>query len=125
MLRPRQFGSEGYPLSEQPKTLFEARTGEPSNIYDKALLELVSQDEHQPMKVLNDLGNPSSSADAIGFLVAGDLRQSDVFTHIPKSIIRIAQAGHANIVGQGGAVITQKLCPGERLRHPCAIPRGG
>jgi hypothetical protein len=47
-----------------------------------------------------------------------------VFTHIPTSIIRIAQAGHAIIVGLGGAVLTQTLCPGERLRHPCAIPRG-
>ena len=76
------------------------------------------------MKVLSDLGNPSSSADAIGCLVPGDLRQRDGFTHIPKSIIRIAQAGHAIIVGLGGAVLTQTLCPGERRRHPCAIPRG-
>jgi hypothetical protein len=76
------------------------------------------------MKVLSDLGNPSSSADAIGCLVPGDLRQRDGFTHIPKSIIRLAQAGHAIIVGLGGAVLTQTLCPGERRRHPCAIPRG-
>jgi hypothetical protein len=76
------------------------------------------------MRVLSDLGTPSSSADAIGLLVPGDLRQNDVFAPIPKSIIRIAQAGDAIIVGQGGAVSTQTLCPGERRRHPCAIPRG-
>ena len=76
------------------------------------------------MKTLSDLGTPSSSADAIGLLVPGDLRQSHVFTPIPTSIIRIAQAGHAIIVGQDGAVITRTLCPGERQRHPCAIPRG-
>ena len=52
------------------------------------------------MKVLSDLDNPSSSADALGCLVPGDFRQSDVFTHIPKSIIRIAQAGHAIIAGR-------------------------
>jgi hypothetical protein len=34
MLRPRQFGSEDHPLSEQPNTLFEARTGETWSIYD-------------------------------------------------------------------------------------------
>jgi hypothetical protein len=124
MRRPRRFGCEGYPLSEQPKTWFEARTGETWNIYDKALLELVSQDDHLSLKVLSDLGDPSSWADAIGVLAPGHLRQRDVFTHIPKSIIRIARAGHAIIVGQGGAVIPQTLCPGERLRHPCAIPRG-
>jgi cytidylate kinase len=61
------------------------------------------------MKVLSDLGNPSSSADGIGFLVPGYLRQSEVFKHIPKYIIRIAQAGNAIIVGRGGAIITQTL----------------
>ena len=124
MYRPCRFGCEGYPLSEQLKTRFEARTGETWNINDKALLELVSQDEHLSMKVLIDLGNPSPSADAIGLLVPGDLRQRDVFTPIQKSIIRITEVDNAIIVGQGGAVITQKLCPGERLRHPCAIPHG-
>jgi cytidylate kinase len=105
----RRFGCEGYPLGEQLKTMLDASTGATWNIYDKALLELVSQDEHLSMKVLSDLGNPSSSADGIGFLVPGYLRQSEVFKHIPKHIIRIAQAGHAIIVGRGGAIITQTL----------------
>ena len=105
----RRFGCEGYPLCEQLKTRLEEHTGETWNIYDKALLELVSQDENLSMKVLSDLGNPSSSADSIGFLVPGYLRQSEVFKHIPKYILRIAQAGNAIIVGRGGAIITQKL----------------
>ena len=105
----RRFGCEGYPLSVHLKSLLEARTGETWNIYDKALLELVSQDEDLSMKVLSDLGNPSSSADSIGFLVPGYLRHSEVFKHIPKYILRIAQAGNAIIVGRGGAVITRKL----------------
>jgi cytidylate kinase len=105
----RRFGCEGYPLCEQLKTLLEERTRETWNIYDKALLELVSQDENLSMKVLSDLGNPSSSADSIGFLVPGYLRQSEVFKHIPKYILRIAQVGNAIIVGRGGAIITQKL----------------
>jgi hypothetical protein len=70
----RLFGCEGYPLSDQLKTPFEARTAETWNICDQALLELVSQGEYLWMKVLSDRGNPSSSADAIGFLVPGDLR---------------------------------------------------
>jgi cytidylate kinase len=105
----RRFGCEAYPLSEQLKTLLEARTGETWNIYDKALLELVSQDENLSMKVLSDLGNPSSSADFIGFLVPGYLRQNETFKHIPKYIIRIAQAGNAIIVGLGGALITRTM----------------
>jgi hypothetical protein len=123
-MRPRRFGCEGYPLSEQSRTLFEARTGETWNTYDTALLELFSQNEHLSMTVLSDLGNPSSPADAIGVPVPGYLRRSDALTHIPKSIIRIAQAGHALIVGQGGAVITQRLRPGEQRRHAGTTPRG-
>ena len=105
----RRFGCEGYPLCEQLKALLEARTGETWNIYDKALLELVSQDENLSMKVLNDLGNPSSSLDPIGFLLPGYVQHSEVFKHFPKYILRIARAGNAIIVGRGGAIITQKL----------------
>jgi hypothetical protein len=79
MRRPRRFGCEDYPPSGHLKTRFEARTGETWKIYDKAGLELVSQDEHLSRKVLSDLGNPSSSADAIGVLGPGDRRQRDVF----------------------------------------------
>jgi len=105
----RRFGCEGFPLSEQLKTLFEARTGETWNIYDKALLELVSQDENLSMQVLKDLGGPSSSLDPIGFLVPGYVQHSEVFKRLPKYIVRIAQAGNAIIVGRGGAIITRKL----------------
>jgi cytidylate kinase len=105
----RRFGCEGYPLSEHLKTLMEERTGETWNIYDKALLELVSQDENLSMQVLEDLGGPSSSLDFIGFLVPGYVQHSEVFKRIPKYILRIALAGNAIIVGRGGAVITQKL----------------
>jgi cytidylate kinase len=105
----RRFGCEGFPLGEQLKTLFEAHTGEIWNIYDKALLELVSQDENLSMKVLKDLGGPSSSVDPIGFLVPGYVQHSEVFKRIPKYIVRIAQAGNAIVIGRGGAIITQKL----------------
>ncbi|HEY3383935.1 MAG TPA: cytidylate kinase-like family protein [Vicinamibacterales bacterium] len=105
----RRFGCEGYPLSEQIKTLLEARTGETWIIYDKALLELVSQDENLSVQLLRDLGGPSRSLDTIGFLVPGYRPQDEVFRHIPKHIVRIAEAGNAIIVGQGGAIITQQL----------------
>lgn len=105
----RRFGCEAYPLSEHLKTLMEERTGETWNIYDKALLELVSQDENLSMRVLEDLGGPSSSLDSIGFLVPGYVQHSETFKRIPKYILRIALTGNAIIVGRGGAVITQKL----------------
>jgi cytidylate kinase len=105
----RRFGCEGFPVSEHLKALLEARTGETWNIYDKALLELVSQDENLSMKVLTDLGGPSRSIDSIGFLVPGYKPHSELFKRIPKYILRVAQAGNAIIVGRGGAIITHRL----------------
>jgi len=40
----RRFGCEAFPLCEQLKVLLDERTGESWNIYDKALIERVSQD---------------------------------------------------------------------------------
>jgi hypothetical protein len=105
----RRFGCEGFPLAEQIKSVFEARTGEVWTIYDKALLDLVSEHEQLAPKLFADLGGPSRSVDALGFLVAGYVPHSQLFKRIPKHIVRIAEAGHAIIVGRGGAIVTQKL----------------
>jgi hypothetical protein len=105
----RRFGCEGFPLAEQIKTMFEARTGEVWTIYDKALLDLVSEHEHLAPNLLADLGGPSRHADAVGFLVAGYVPQSQVFQRVRKHVLQIAEAGNAIVIGRGGAIITQKL----------------
>jgi cytidylate kinase len=105
----RRFGCEGFPLAERIKAAFEARSGEVWTIFDKALLDLVSEHEQVAPKVFADLGGPSRRADAIGFLVTGYVPHSQLFQRIPKHILRIAAVGNAIIVGRGGAIVTQKL----------------
>jgi hypothetical protein len=105
----RRFGCEAFPLCEELKNLLDERTGEPWTIFDKALIERVSQDEQLALSVLQDLGGRSRSIDSIGFLVPGYQPHSQLFQHIPKYVRSIAAAGHAIIVGRGGAVITHDL----------------
>jgi cytidylate kinase len=105
----RRFGCEAYPLSEHLKNLLDERTGETWTIFDKALLERVAQDEQLSMALLQDLGGPSRAIDSIGFLVPGYRPHSEVFRHIPKYILRIAEVGNAIIVGRGAAIVTHDL----------------
>jgi cytidylate kinase len=116
----RRFGCEAFPLCEQLKELLDLRTGETWNIYDKALIERVSEDEHLSLTVLQDLGGPSRSMDRIGYFVPGYQTQSEVFRHIPKYILKIAETGNAIVVGRGGAVITHGMpnCYHFRLDAP-------
>lgn len=105
----RRFGCEGFPLAERLKELLDAATGETWNIYDKALLERVSHDEHLSMTLLEGLGGPSRAIDSIGFLFSGHVGQDTVFRRIVKHLIAVAEAGRAIIVGRGGAILTQRL----------------
>jgi len=47
--------------------------------------------------------------DRIGFFVPGYQSQPEVFRHIPKYIVRIAEVGNAIIVGRGAPIITHDL----------------
>jgi cytidylate kinase len=105
----RRFGCEAFPLAERLKELLDAATGDTWNIFDKALLERVSHDEHVSMTVLEGLGGPSRAADAIGFLFAGHVAHDALFRRIVKHLVAAAESGNAIIVGRGGAILTQKL----------------
>ena len=105
----RRFGCEAFPVCDRLKELFETATGEAWNIFDKALLERVSQDEHLSLDLLRDLGGPSRAADAIGSLLPRHVSHDDAFRRLARHLLAIAQAGNAIIVGRGGAIITQHL----------------
>jgi hypothetical protein len=105
----RKFGCEAFPLSERLKELLDAATGDAWTIFDKALLDRVSKDEHLSMAVLQDLGGRSRAVDSIGFLFAGHVPQDALFRRIVKHLVAAAEAGNAIIVGRGGAILTQKL----------------
>jgi cytidylate kinase len=105
----RKFGCEGFPLAERLKELLEAATDETWNIYDKALLERVSHDEHLSMTLLEGLGGPARAMDSIGFLFAGHVSHDALFRRIVKHLVAVAEAGNAIILGRGGAILTHRL----------------
>jgi hypothetical protein len=105
----RRFGCEAFPLAERLKALLDQATGDAWTIFDKALLERVSHDEHLSMALLEDLGGRARAVDSLGFLFAGHVPQDALFRRIVKHLLAVAEAGHAIIVGRGGAILTQKL----------------
>lgn len=104
----RQFGCEGFPLAERLKTLFEKASGEPWNIYDKTLIERVSEEQGISMNLLQRLGDMSRALEALGLHPSGHVTHDEAFAKVAKHLLKIARVGNAVIVGRGGA----SLCAG-------------
>jgi cytidylate kinase len=111
----REYGCEGYPLAERLKELFEASTGEPWNIFDKALVEKVASDEKLSLELLSHLGDESRAMDVLKTHF-GYLTHDEAYGKLVKHLVQIATAGNAIIVGRGGAVVCQDLKNCHHLR---------
>jgi hypothetical protein len=105
----RKYGCEAFPLALRLKELLDDAGGEPWSIYDKALLEQVSEAEHLSMEILEDLGSTRIADDSLGFLFPGHVSHDQAFRHLAWHLVRIASAGRAIIVGRGGARLTRHL----------------
>ena len=116
----RQFGCEGYPLAESLKALLEERTGEPWMVFDKALLERVSQETHLSEQLLGNIGDDTQILDVLANMIPGWRTHSEAYEMLARAIVRIAREGNAIIVGRGGAVVVQSLpnCFHFRLEAP-------
>jgi len=104
----REYGCEGYPLAERLKQLLEEASGEPWNIFDKALVEKVASDEKLSLALLSHLGDESQAMDVLRTHF-GYLTHDEAYSKLVKHLIQIATAGCAIIVGRGGAVACQDL----------------
>jgi cytidylate kinase len=105
----RRYGCEAYPLAELLAGLLQKATGEEWNIYDKALLEKVSNDEQLSMEFLKGLETHSRAKDYL-FLFSSEHRSYPaLFQTVIKHILQVAVMGNAIIVGRGSVIITQKL----------------
>ena len=104
----RQFGCQGFPLAERLKTLFEDASGEPWNIFDKSLIEMVAKQEGISLSLLQRLGDMSRVIETFGLhsprLVTHDL----AFDKVARYVVQIAKLGNAIMVGRGAAI----LCKG-------------
>lgn len=105
----RKFGCEAFPLAVRLKELLDAACEAPWIIYEKALLERVSQAEHLSMKFLEELGSTRLADDSLGFIFPGHVTHDEAFRRLALHLQLIAGAGNAIIVGRGGAILTRHL----------------
>jgi hypothetical protein len=105
----RKYGCEAYPLALRLKELLDATYEEPWIIYDKVLLERVSQAEHLSLEFLADLGSSRLVDDSLGFIFPGHVTHDEAFRRLAWHLVLIAEAGNAIIIGRGGAILTRHL----------------
>jgi cytidylate kinase len=105
----RQYGCEAFPLALRLQARFEQAMGEPWHLFDKELLEKVSQDERISLQVLRTLEEPSRYLEDFGFHPRGTVTTDQALNKIALHILHFAREGNAIIVGRGGAVVCKKL----------------
>lgn len=103
----RQYGCEGYPLAEKLQEIFKDKFGEEWNIYDRALLKKVAEEEALSIRILEGLGGPSRLLDNLPVTLPGQMPHDQMYRRIMAHMIGAAELGRAIIIGRGGAVITQ------------------
>jgi hypothetical protein len=116
----RRFGSEAYPLAEILKELLEKKTGTVWTIFDKYLIEKVTQESGLSERLLGSFDIASKAIDALATMIPGLITHGDAFKVLARFILQIAMEGNAIIIGRGGAVLTQHLphCFHFRLEAP-------
>jgi cytidylate kinase len=105
----RQYGCEGFPLAERMKTLLEEASGEPWNLFDKSLIELVAKEEAIPLRLLKNLGDMSRAIEAFGLHSSERITHDMAFDKVARYLVQIAKVGNSILVGRGGAVLCHDL----------------
>jgi cytidylate kinase len=105
----REFGCEGYQVAERVQTLMAEATGEPWNVYDKALLEAVASEQGIDMHTLRNLGDTARSFEKFGLRPPEYLQHAEAFRAVAEKLVSFAAIGNAVIVGRGGAVLCSQL----------------
>ena len=116
----RQFGCEAYPLAESLAEALTKCTGQPWTVFDKALIERVSQETRLSEQLLARLGDETRLLDKLAGAIRGWHTHTDAYEALVRHIVGIAREGNAIIVGRGGAIVAQDLpnCFHFRLEAP-------
>ncbi|MBU2509824.1 cytidylate kinase-like family protein [bacterium] len=117
----REFGCQGYPLAAELKTELEMRTVTGWTVFDKALINKISEDNQISRHLLENLGERSRYLDyVISSLMPGWKGEEEAYELMTKTIFSIAKQGNAIFVGHGAFAVTQGLknCYHYRLIAP-------
>jgi cytidylate kinase len=105
----RAFGCEAFPLALRLQETLEAGSKTPWTIFDRTLIEKVSQDEGISLFLLRELGNPTSDLDALGLNSSHHLTHREAFEKVAQHMRTIAAEGNAILIDRGAAVICQGM----------------
>jgi cytidylate kinase len=105
----RAFGCEGYAIAQRVQVLLAEATGEPWNVYDKALLEAVAKDGVVAMHTLKNLGETARSFERLGLRPPEYHQHAEAFRAVAEKLVHFATVGNAVVVGRGGAVLCRDL----------------
>lgn len=105
----RAFGCEGYVIAESVRALLSDSSREPWNVYDKALLEAVTNDGEVTMRTLKNLGETARSLEKLGLRPPEYHQHAAAFRAVAEKVVEFATVGNAVVVGRGGAVLCRDL----------------
>jgi hypothetical protein len=104
----REYGCEGYPLAETLRKLLEKKTGDIWTVFDKTLIDRVSQDTGVSKLLLNTMGDATKPLDEVlGTLMPHWKTHSETYHLLARQLVALASQGNVIIVGRGGAVLAR------------------
>lgn len=106
----REFGCEGFPVSERLKELLEKKTGSTWGLMDKALLEEVAKNHSLAEEIFKSIGEKNRFLDDMLSTFSPRWHsEKDYYKLLCKQIVALATAGNVIIVGRGSSILTQSL----------------
>ncbi len=105
----RKYGCQGYPVANKLKEILDKETGEEWTIFDRELLDLISEKENISKKLLEDSVNREMTHNLLSTFFPQQMEQEDYYKLIAQYIFELAHKGNAIIVGRGAEYLTQDL----------------
>lgn len=106
----REFGCEGYPLSERLCAMMMEKTGEQWVIIDKAVLEEVARRNNISDELLKGLGKRNRILEEVLSTLSPEWKSDhEYFRMLCRHVISLAEQGNAIILELGGAIITRHI----------------
>ena len=106
----REFGCEGYPVSQKLQTLLQEKTGATWEVVDKALFEEVARNHDFPKDIFNNLGEKNRFLDDMMSTFSARWKsEKDYYRLLCRQITAFAAGGNVIVVGRGAAILTQDM----------------
>jgi len=106
----REFGCEGYPISEKLCEMMIRKTGEPWVVIDREVLEEVARHHNISGELLKGLGKRNRILEEVLSTFSPAWKSdNEYFSLLCRHVISLAEKGNAIILELGGAIITRHI----------------